>query len=611
MKTYGTATKQPQESTWRITAEPHVMLRLKRIFGKLSRASHGSILLSDTSENCRDLEWFCERYPLEISPADHLRDRAAQHRDRAAEVAAILAGTINPRAFEMAIPPREYQRLAADLALRTGGLLLADDVGIGKTCSAICMLTDPATRPALVVTLTHLPRQWEAEIHRFAPTLRTHILTSGRPYDLTKATKRTSAQLPLLAPEFPDVIITNYHKLSGWADTLAPLIKSVVFDECQELRHRKSGMNVSAKYAAASHLSEASTFRLGLSATPIYNYGGEFYNVLQCLRPHALGTEAEFKTEWCTYEQKPRIRDPKAFGTYVREQGLMLRRTRLEVGRELPSLTKIPHCVNADTLALEAIGDRTAELARLILTNNPTAKGEKWKAAEEMSYLVRQATGIAKAPYVADFVRLLVESGERVLLGGWHHEVYAVWEDRLRDLSPARFTGLESPNEKERAKQRFLKGETPVLMMSLRAGAGIDGLQGACSVVVFGELDWSPAVHEQFTGRIHRDGQAAPVLAYYLIAESGSDPVISDVLGVKRAQIDGVRDPYADLVERLDTGSGQDQVRRLATMVLRSQGLTLTTDSDDAISPASSPSAAPCPEPPSVHSRVAPLQAQP
>jgi hypothetical protein len=48
--------------------------------------------------------------------------------------------------------------------------------------------------------------------------------------------------------------------------------------------------------------------------------------------------------------------------------------------------------------------------------------------------LLRQATGIAKAPFVADFVRLLVESGEKVLLYGWHREVYSIWRDKLKDL---------------------------------------------------------------------------------------------------------------------------------------------------------------------------------
>ena len=83
----------------------------------------------------------------------------------------------------------------------------------------------------------------------------------------------------------------------------------------------------------------------------------------------------------------------------------------------------------------------------------------------------------------------------------------------------------------------FVDGDCNLLIISLRAGAGLDGLQEKCNIVVFGELDWSPSVHEQCFGRVYRDGQSLPVSAYFMIAEDGSDPIISSVLGVKRGQI--------------------------------------------------------------------------
>jgi hypothetical protein len=98
-----------------------------------------------------------------------------------------------------------------------------------------------------------------------------------------------------------------------------------------------------------------------------------------------------------------------------------------------------------------------------------------------------------------------------------------------------------------------------------------DGEQRACRTVVFGELDWSPGVHEQCVGRVYRDGQKEPVMAYYLIAEHGADPVIADVLQVKKAQADGIRDPHADLIGSLDIGTGN--VRRLAEQFLEQRGI--------------------------------------
>ena len=195
------------------------------------------------------------------------------------------------------------------------------------------------------------------------------------------------------------------------------------------------------------------------------------------------------------------------------------------------------------------------------------------QAAEELSNIVRHATGVAKAPYVADFVRLLVESDEPVLLYGWHRDFYNIISAKLADLKPAMYTGTESAAQKEVEKNRFINGETKILMMSLRAGAGLDGLQFMCRTVVFGELDYSPAVHEQNIGRVHRDGQTDPVMAYFLLCDYGSDPVMLDILGEKKSQSDGIRDPNSDLIEAAQASS--HDIRKLAASFLKQRGLEI------------------------------------
>ena len=315
------------------------------------------------------------------------------------------------------------------------------------------------------------------------------------------------------------------------------------------------------------------------SATPIYNQGSEFHAVAEILRPDCLGTRSEFVREWCNSggrEGTERIRDPQAFGEFVREAGLMLRRTRAEVGRELPALTRVTQHVGADLGALDKVSDACRELALFIVGRGASpiksadGKNEHFLASGELDNKLRQATGIAKAPFVAEFVRLLVEQGESVVLYGWHREVYRVWMERLRDLHPRLYTGTETPREKDEAKEAFLAGSSKVLIMSLRAGAGLDGLQQCCRTVVFGELDWAYGVHEQAEGRVSRDGQTDPVFAYYLTADVGSDPIVMDMLGIKRAQLEGIRDPKQAFVTKLQ--SDPDKIRKLAEAYLDQRG---------------------------------------
>lgn len=550
-----------EQNRWHITCEPHVRTKLKRLFPEIDQRAGDISSLSDNEENCRDLLWFLDRYPMEIDRIDYLKSRSLLHVEQENEIEALLSFRRAPDDFDLHRPARDYQKIAASLALIKGGLLVADPLGLGKTVTSICLLTKNEHLPALVVTMTHLTSQWESEINEFAPGLKTHVLKTGQPYDMVKKTSKKGEEQRL-----PDVIICNYHKLHGWADTLAGLVRYVIFDEAQELRRVESN-----KYAAAKHIASKAILRMGLSATPIYNLGVEFYNVIDVLMPGILGTKAEFRREWCGDSES--IKDPKAFGEYLRREGIMIRRTRAEVGHELPPVIKIPQYVDSDLSKLEAIKSSAIELAKIILANQQQSAGTAFHAHQEFNVLMRQATGISKAPFVAEFVRMLLESGEKVLLFGWHREVYNIWMERLANYRPLLYTGTESAKQKDAAKNAFINGDSQLLIISLRSGAGLDGLQEVCSTVVKGELDYSPSVHDQCIGRLYRDGQELTVMAHYLISENGSDPIIADILGIKRGQIEGVINPDGDSIEKTQVDPGY--IKRLASDYLTRMGIEL------------------------------------
>lgn len=569
-QSYGTVALNGRH--WRISCEPQVRSRLKRVFPRVPQGAGECIELVASAENSRELLWFLQRYPMDLAQDVRaaLEARSAEHLQMEQSLAQLVAGRMDIPSFELAKPARKYQRFAgAQLEIR-GGLLLADDLGLGKTVTAMCPMTVPGNLPAVVVYPASLPNHWPEKLAEFVPGLRVHHIRKGQPYPLTKQPRQRTKDL---WDTLPDVILVSYHKLRRWAETLGEIVQYAVFEECQQLRNPGSAI-----YEACEYLAERARLRMGLTATPIYNYGAEFYHVVNPLLPDSLGGYDEFLREWCIGSpgEKPKLKDSEQFGAYLRREGIMLRRTRREVGRELPALSKIPHEIESDGSVLSKITGDAMALARTILAANEAYKGQKMQAAGEFDQLVRQATGIAKAPYVAEFVRLLLESGQQVLLFGWHREVYNIWREKLADFNPVMYTGTESPAQKQASKDAFVSGESPLMIVSLRAGAGFDGAQHVCSTVVFGEIDWSPGVHEQCIGRVHRDGQVDPVQAYFLISEQGSDPIVSDVLGVKREQIEGVRNPGDNLVERRDVG--ENQLRLLARQFLVEQGEDVPAD---------------------------------
>lgn len=524
MRQFGNLTFHANQ--WTLKAEPHVIQVAKRLFSRASKSESGQITLKHSPAIARDLEWFLQRYPLAVDDPQRLAKFSQDYKDDIERREAIITGIIKPRKFKLAVSPREYQSTAAEVMLSQKSLLLGDEVGLGKTCTAICTIAQAETQPVCVVTLTHLPEQWRAEIVRFCPSMRVHI-----------ASKKTVYNVCNRHGQFPHVLIVPYSKLTGWKDIIRDKCKTVIWDEAQELRRDES-----ERWKAAAKIADAMEYRFGLTGTPVYNFGGEFFNVMRCISPDSLGTWEEFSREWCNgvgRHMKPRIQDPKAFGSYLREHHLMIRRTRNDVGRELPGLTKITHFVDPDSREFVKSDNRARELARLILQGSN--KGDKFMAAGEFDALMRQTTGISKAVPVAAFVDMIIKSGEPVILYAWHRACYEIYLSELAEHKPALYTGSESPSKKQSEIERFKSGETDLLIMSLRSGVGVDGLQKRCKTVVFGEFDWSPGVIEQDIGRIFRDGQTEPVIAYMIAVDAGADPYMLEVLGLKQDQVRGIR----------------------------------------------------------------------
>jgi superfamily II DNA or RNA helicase len=438
-----------------------------------------------------------------------------------------------------------------------------DDVGLGKTVSALAAISHPDFLPAAIVVQAHLAQQWADEYIKAFTRLRPHIIRGTKPYELPPA----------------DVYIWRYSNIAGWVDYAAKApLRSVVFDEVQELRHGTDtakgraalafcGLAARGEHGVMERIDPDTSprMRIGLTATPIYNYGDEIFNVAEVIEPGALGERWQFNIEWC----RPHgthwvVKDPPALGTYLRELNIAIRRTDEDVGNQMPPVNIITHTVPYDEAEAKKDEDLARSLALKVVGGGSFV--EKGQAARELDALLRHTTGVAKARGVAAFVRILLEARQPVLLCGWHREVYDIWLDELKAFGPVLFTGSESQPQKRRAKQAFVQGATNCLIMSLRSGVGLDGLQLRGHTVVFGELDWSPQVHKQVIGRLRRPGQTRQVDAIYLIADGGSDPAIVSTLGLKGSQSAGIVDPLKPVEQQ---HSDATRIRQLAELYLR------------------------------------------
>lgn len=537
---------------WEIThCKPFVSIRLKQLFPAIPKTGDFPYVLTGGPSLDADLAWVMTRYPMEISAADakRMKARKALFETQRRDLNAVLAPDWLPSTvvgFRGNQRPWNYQSQAAELARRTGRLLLMDEMGLGKTVSGIAAIVAPKFLPALVVPQTHLPDQWAAEIADFT-TLTTHIINKTIPYELPKA----------------DVYICPYSKLAGWIDYARQGgFKSVIFDEVQELRAGAT----TAKGAAAKIFARQAKLVIGLSGTPIYNYGDEMWQIVNMIAPGELGTWPDFLREWC--EGGRQVKDPAALGSYLRDQFIALRRTRTDIGDERKYSNIITQEIPYDEATLKVDEALMIDLAQRVTQGGNFH--ESGLAAREFDMRLRQATGVAKARHVAAFVKMLLDAKQPVVLCGWHREVYDIWLKELGACSPVLYTGSESTSQKRKSVKAFVEGHTDLFILSLRSGVGLNGLQHRCRTMVFGELDWSPKVHEQCIFRLDRPGQQHQVDGIYLYTNGGSDPAVMSVLGVKASQSHGIVDPHAaPLMQTSDT----TRVRALAEQFLAARGV--------------------------------------
>lgn len=551
MRTYGALAHVGD--AWVIGAlEPHAIIRLKALFPQIPIAAGPPFKFRDTPERAADLAWFLHRYPLAASASDIGRLAGAVEKHAAAQDAMemILRADYTPPplvGLREGMEIRPYQAQAIALLEASGGLLVGDEVGLGKTFITAGACLSPGALPAIVVYHAHLQRQWCEVIERFT-TLRAHPVKGTRPYGMPAC----------------DVMVFRYSQIAGWADVIGWMgVGLVAFDEVQDLRRGEE----TEKGRAARRLADHAVRRLGLSATPIYNYGAEIWNVMRFLNAAALGGFDEFGREWGFGV----IRDPKALGTYLRDSHVFIRRTKADVGQQMPPVNRIVDTIDYDRVEMASIDDLARDLAHRATTGEFIQRGA---ATRMLDLRVRHATGVAKAKSVATIARILVEGGTPIVLVGWHRDVYDIWLSELAHLKPALYTGSETAAGKNASRDAFVNGQTNLLIMSLRSGAGLDGLQYRASTMVFGELDWSPGVHHQCIGRLDREGQKEPVTAIFLVCEDGSDPPMMEVLGLKAAQASAIVDPSLGVQRVAADGEG---LKRLVRRYLDGKGAASPT----------------------------------
>ncbi|PRX34400.1 helicase-like protein [Paraburkholderia sp. BL18I3N2] len=199
--------------------------------------------------------------------------------------------------FDASVDLNPHQIEAALFALRNPlqeGILLADEVGLGKTIEAalvICQYWAERSRRLLVICPASLRKQWAQELHdKFA--VPTTVV------DAVSLRKQSAGDMPATLQRLvgKTVVIMSYQfaaKLE--AELRAVSWDAVVIDEAHKLRnaHRASNRTGQALKRALQGRK-----KLLLTATPLQNSLMELYGLSTLIDEHLFGDETAFRKQF-------------------------------------------------------------------------------------------------------------------------------------------------------------------------------------------------------------------------------------------------------------------------------------------------------------------------
>jgi SNF2 family DNA or RNA helicase len=457
----------------------------------------------------------------------------------------VIDDIIESRNMKMELPRglqanmREYQvtgfKWLSVLANNGLGGILADDMGLGKTLQAIALLLsakekDASCRPSLIVAPSTLVYNWESEIKKFAPSLKTLVVDGNK-------TTRTS--LAEKMPEY-DVVITSY-----------PLIRNdielyerhkfycCILDEAQHIKNYESQNAKSVK----SIISKA---RLALTGTPMENSPAELWSIFDFIMPGYLYSYKYFKENY----QKPIIEgDSKALKELRKLIApFVLRRTKKEVLKELPE--KIETTLMVDmTPQQKKIYQAYLVKVKEELEERIQEEGFENSRMHIFSALLRlrqlcchPALFIenyrgesGKMELLRELLDELLSAGHRVLLFSQFTSMLDIIKNTL-DKMDIRYTYLDGSTAvsvRKKIISDFNSGSGEVFLLSLKAGGVGLNLTSADTVIHFDPW-WNPAVEEQASDRAYRIGQKNNVQIFRLITKGTIEEKIDELQKRKR-----------------------------------------------------------------------------
>jgi superfamily II DNA or RNA helicase len=483
------------------------------------------------------------------------------------------------------LEPRPHQREAIKAILRAEraercGFLLADDVGLGKTVSALkAALHLPEIESILIVCPLGVISHWRQTIlHLGDQGRRVVVLNYDRLARLFEAPPPAASRAR--AKKKRKVSKRTRNKRLAAKGELTMAFDCVIFDESHKLR------NVTTQRARlAAKVQQAAAFTIWASAT-----AGEDPLRLAYLAPllaqatrSKVADLAEYEA-WCETQGIGVTRGAYGQWSWDRESPTAsedLERVRrwlfegiIPVGIRRrpediagwPEVQRVPMPVALDSDAQELYDEEWRAFRKAMQLGGRTRKDRGNALVARLRF--RQKASLLRVPGTIALAEDLLENGRQVAISVEFRETQEAIRAGMEKAghSCAVIHGEQSATEREKERLRFQRGQAPVVVytvteaISLHAGDALAGGNPVARANILSDPRYSAIACAQIEGRCHRDGQHATV--YYMFAEDTiEEEIVQTVIGRLRTMKTMIGDDTETLqaIEALLAGERMDE----------------------------------------------------
>ncbi|MBQ1786684.1 MAG: DEAD/DEAH box helicase [Turicibacter sp.] len=369
---------------------------------------------------------------------------------------------------------------------------------------------------SLIVAPSSLVYNWESEIHKFAPHLKTSII-HGDP--------TTRKQLIARSCDY-NIIITSYDLIRRDIEHYQEQqFRYCVLDEAHYIKNHTT---LSAK-AVKKIKSE---IRFALTGTPIENSLSDLWSIFDFILPGYFGTYSQFKKK---YEVPVMKQQNLNLLSRIHQQvaPFILRRLKKDVLKELPEKIETNMYCEMDKTQRDLYHAMVYEMKEEMYEEIQEQGIERSRikilallmrlrqiCCDPSLYLENYKGESAKLKLCLELVDECIASGHKVLIFSQFTSMLDILSRELKDkqIEHLMLTGSTKSSERLKLTEQFNSDETPVFLISLKAGGTGLNLTGA-DVVIHYDPWWNMSAQNQATDRAHRLGQEKTVQVFKLFVK--------------------------------------------------------------------------------------------